>query len=525
MEGYHKENARIARNTLIFNVRMVCIMVIGLLATRLLFMALGISDYGLYNVVAGVIAMLGFLTSAMSATTRRYINIEQGKPDGDPGRIFNICLVLHIFMAGIIFLLAETLGLYYVLHWLKVPEGKMGDAVFVYQVSTLVACIGIVNIPFQSLIESYEKFHISALVDVLSNLFRLGMIVLLVYVSGGNKLRLYAVIVSLMTLCSLGAYHMVCRRLWPEVIRWKPRKDRKLYREIFGFNFYSALGAVSSVCRSHGSNMVVNWFFGTIGNAAFAVAYQIENFTLNAVNKLTVSAAPQITQNYGSGNSDRTLDLVYKISRFTVLIMVVFVCSALCELDFLLNAWLRDIPAGAVGLCWWTLISALVRAFCGGGTQTLEQATGKIKWFQISSSVLALLALPVGALAFFLGAAPVTIIWVFIGYSIVFRVVELVLLHKLTGFNVGEYFRKAYVTPAIVVVLLAAYLYLYGSFVSPAFAGMDGELWMRLAGIAVTFAVSCLCVFFVGMYSWERKSVVALVRNHLPFVSNVQNKS
>ncbi|MBR6363045.1 MAG: MATE family efflux transporter [Bacteroidales bacterium] len=522
MEGYHKENARIARNTLIFNVRMVCIMVIGLLATRLLFIALGVSDYGLYSVVAGVIALLSFLTAAMSATTRRYINIEQGKPDGDPQRIFNVCLVLHIFMAGVILVLAETLGLYYVLNWLKVPEGKMADAVFVYQVSTVVACIGIVNIPFQSLIESYEKFHITALVDVLSNVVRLGLIVLLVYVSGGNKLRLYALAVSAVTLGTLVAYHWICARLWPETIRWRMVRDSRMYREVFMFNFYSALGAVSSVCRSQGSNMVVNWFFGTVGNAAFAVAFQIENFTLNAVNKLTVSAAPQITQNYGRGNSDRTIDLVYKISRFTVLIMIVFVCSALCELDFLLHAWIRNIPEGAYTLCWWTLVSALVRAFCGGGTQTLEQATGKIKWFQISSSVLAVLALPLGALAFALGAPPVTIIWVFIGYSVVFRIVELVLLRRLIGFDVAEYFRKAYVTPALVLALMGGYMVLYKPAVSALLSGVTAELWPRLAGIGVTFAVSCICVYFVGMYSWERKSVVALIRNHLPFLSNIR---
>ncbi|MBR1435571.1 MAG: hypothetical protein IJ584_10725, partial [Bacteroidales bacterium] len=217
MEGFRKENTRIAKNTLIFNIRMVVIMLIGILATRLLMKYLGASDYGLYNVVAGIIAMLGFLTSAMSATTRRYINIEQGKPDGDCNRIFNICMVLHIGMALFILLLAETLGLWYVHHVAKIPDGKMADAVFVYQVSTFVACLGIVNIPYQSLIESHEQFHLTALIDIVTNLVRLGLICLLVYFSK-DALRVYAGMVAFVTLCSFALYRVICFRRWKDTV-------------------------------------------------------------------------------------------------------------------------------------------------------------------------------------------------------------------------------------------------------------------------------------------------------------------
>ncbi|MBQ6579021.1 MAG: hypothetical protein IJL91_14950 [Bacteroidales bacterium] len=508
MEGFRKENTRIAKNTLIFNVRMVVIMLIGILATRLLMKYLGASDYGLYNVVAGIIAMLGFLTSAMSATTRRYINIEQGKPDGDCNRIFNICMVLHIVMAIFILVLAQTLGLWYVCHVANIPDGKMADAVFVYEVSTFVACLGIVNIPYQSLIESHEQFHLTAIIDIVTNLVRLGLICLLVYFSK-DGLRVYALMVAFVTLCSFVLYRVICFRRWRETVRHSFFKGGGLYKEMFSFNFYSALGALSSVARTQGSNLVVNFFFGTVVNAAFSIAYQIETFTLNSVNKLTLSAAPQITRNWGAGNSSRTVDLVYKISRFTVLIMAVFFFTAFVELDWLIGIWMHKItvPEGTVLLCRWTLVSALVRAFCGGGTQTLEQATGKIKWFQIWSSVLAIAVLPLGCLAFNLGAAPVTIILLFIGYSLVYRTVELLLLKRLVDFRIGEYFMKSYLRPALAVLILALYLFAYTRF----FPLEAGPL-ARLGGIALTFGVSCLVCFFVGMYSWERESVLSLIK-------------
>ena len=508
MEGFHKENTRIAKNTLIFNVRMVVIMLIGLLATRLLMKYLGASDYGLYNVVAGIIAMLGFLTSAMSATTRRYINIEQGKPDGNCNRIFNICMVLHIMMAVFILILAETLGLWYVYHVANIPPGKMGDAVFVYEVSTLVACVGIVNIPYQSLIESHEQFYLTALIDIVTNLVRLGLICLLVFFAK-DALRVYALMVAFVTLCSFVLYRVICRRRWNDTVRYAFFKGGGLYKEMFSFNFYSALGALSSVARTQGSNLVVNFFFGTVVNAAFAIAYQIETFTLNSVNKLTLSAAPQITRNWGAGNSSRTVDLVYKISRFTVLIMAVFFFTAFVELDWLIGIWMHKItlPEGTILLCRWTLVSALVRAFCGGGTQTLEQATGKIKWFQIWSSALALAVLPLGCLAFHFGAKPVTIIYLFIGYSIVYRVVELLLLKRLVDFQIGEYFRKSYLRPALCVAMLALYLLAYKFLVPESI----GPVW-RLAGIGITFIASCAVCYFVGMYRWERESVVSAIR-------------
>ncbi len=504
MSEYRQENMRIARNTLIVYVRMMLVIVIGILCTRFVLQALGASDYGLYGVVGGLIALLGVLNTAMNTTTRRYINYEMGRPGGDPNRIFNICLVIHIGLAALILVLAETIGLFYIYHWLKLDDpSKLPDALFVFQVSTLSACISIINLPYQGLLEAHERFAQTAAVDIAANLLRLGAVIFLLSYRG-NALRLYALIMAGMALFSMLAFHLLCRRQWPEVIRWKFFRDRATYRDIIVFNNYTALSAGAYIARTQGSTLLVNFFFGTVVNAGLSVAYQVENFSVMGVGRLGNAAAPQVTQNYSGENRERSLDLVYKISRYSALLMTVIVFCALVELPAVLHLWLPDVPEGALLFTQWTLVSALIRSFAGG-TQTLEQATGRIKWFQITNSTLSLACLPVGFVLFRLGAPAVTIIWVYIAYTVIYRVVELWLLHRLLSFEVGRFLRKAYLRPVIVVALMVVWMLLY-RLVVPATL----SVWGSLAGIAATFLAVGLLAFFVGCFPWEREAVMRL---------------
>lgn len=504
-DGYRQDNRRIAGNTMIIWVRMLAIIVIGLLCTRFVFQALGNDDAGLYSVVGGLVAMLGFLSSAMTATTRRYLNIEMGRPDGDPNKIFNICLSLHVLLAAVIFLLAETLGMYYVLHWLKVAPGKLPDAVFVFQVAVVTACLNIINMPCQALMESFEKFFQTSLIDISANVFRLLCCVLLLHWSG-NGLRFYALAMACMTFGSMLMYRVYCRRHWPGIVRRKRCRDRALYKEIFAFNTWSALGAGASLARTNGSGMIINFFFGTVVNGAFSVAFQLENFAWMSVTRISNTAAPQITRTYGIGERDRSLDLVGKISRYSALLMTIIVFCGLSELDFVLGMWLKEVPPGAMLYCRWTLVSALVRSFTGG-TSVLEQAAGRIKWFQIISSMLSLACLPVGWMLYRMGARPVTIIYVYIAYTVIYRIVELMLLHRMIQFPVGRYLREAYLGPLAVVAVMTLYLASYRHFMPP-----DASVLLRLAGISLTFLVCAAMVWLLGARPSERRAVSGFFR-------------
>ena len=502
MNQYHKENTRIAFNTLITYVRMLCTIIIGLVSMRLVLKALGQSDLGLYDVVGGLISLLGFISTAMSTTTRRYINIEMGKPDGDPRKIFNILMNIHIGLALIILVLAESLGMWYICNVLNIEPGRLGDAIFVFQVSTIVACAGIINIPYQALMESFEKFMISSAIDILTNLLKLGLVCLM-FLYEGNQLRFYALSMSVVTFCSLFLYHGYCARKWKYIIKRGHYRDRHLFKEIVGFNNYTAMSAIAYIARTQGSKLIVNGFFGTFVNGAFTPAYNLENFSIMSITRLGAAAAPQITRNYSSGALERSIDLVCKISRFSALIMIVLVSCVFVEMDYLLELWLDKVPQGAPLLCRWTMISALVRAFAMGGTQIYEQATGKIKWFQIVNSVLSLSCLPLSVLAYILGAQPVAIIQIYVAYTLVYRLIEFYLLKRITAFPLAMFLRKSYIKPMAVLAIMAVYVFLYEGVM-----GADASWASHIGGVAVTFAFSCACVFFIGMYSWERKSVL-----------------
>ncbi len=504
--AFHKDNARIFRNTLIIYVRMFLIIIIGILCTRYVLAALGKSDYGLYSVVGGLIAMLGFLSTAMSTTTRRFINIELGKKEsGDPRRIFNICLAVHFALAAVILILSETVGIYYINHWLNVAPGKLPDARFVFQVSVLTACINIVTLPYQSLMEAFERFFQTSSIDIVSNLFKLASVIFLLECYDGNGLRFYSLIMAAMTVLSASLYRIYCRRNWKEIVRFRLEKDKKTYRDVIVFNNYTALSAAAYIGRTQGSNLIVNYFFGTVVNSALSVAYQLENFSVTSVNRLTNAASPQITKNYSGGDAGRSLDLVYKISRFSALLMSVFVFTAFVEVDFLLTLWLKDVPEGAALFTEWTLASALVRSFAGG-TQSLEQATGRIKWFQIWNSTMSLLCLPLAFLSYSLGAPVVTVIQLYIMYTVLYRFVEFGLLKRLLGFDVLSYCREAYLRPAAVVVLMSAVVLLYKIAVPDEMSSLG-----HLAGILLVFFIAASAAFFIGLGSGERKSIRSYV--------------
>ncbi|MBR1872820.1 MAG: lipopolysaccharide biosynthesis protein [Bacteroidales bacterium] len=513
MATYTEDNSRIAKNTVIIYARVILIGLIGFLCTRFAMEGLGIYDYGLYGVVGGTIMMLGFLSTAMNTTTRRFINVEMGRPGGDLGRIFNICLVVHIGLAVLILLLAETIGLYYIYHWMKVDPHRLGDANIVFQISTIAACISIVNLPYQSLVEAHEKFFQSAMVDIIANIFRLAMVICLLFWEG-NRLYFYAVGMALMTFLTMAMYHFLCRRQWPEVIKWRFQRGSQTYKEIISFNNYTALSALAYIARGNGSKLIVNYFFGPMVNSAMEPAYQLENFSVTSVNRFSNAAAPQINRNYSGGNTERSLSLVYKMSRYSALLMSLVVFSALVELEFALDLWLKEVPDGALLFTRWTLVSALVRSFVGG-TQTLEQATGRIKWFQIWNSVMSLLCLPLSFLAYSLGAPAPAIIQIYIGYSVTYRFVEFWLLHRLIGFDAVGYVRNAYLKPFAVVAVMVLWLLVYRAVV-PAVMGP----WMRLCGIALTFALCCLACYGIGLYGWERETI----RKSLGKIFSVRNE-
>ena len=445
-------NRKIAINSIYIYIRLFVITVVSLFSTRYVLQALGVSDYGLYNVVASLISMLNCISTAMQTTTRRYINVEMGKKDGNLNKIFNVCLLLHFFFAIFILLIAETIGIWYINNYLNIAKDKVEDAFFVFQISTIISCIGIMNVPYKGLLEAYEKFNQTAFIDIIECLSKF-VFVLLLLVYKGNSLRFYAVSMGFLSLASFLIYAVACYIQWRRIVQIHIYKGGAIYKEILVFNNYLSLGAFASIGRIQGSAILINFFFGTMVNAAYAVASQIQNFVMLFIGNFGVAAAPQITQNYSSGNVEKSIAQCSAVCRYTILLMIVVFFTLYTNIDYILKIWLGEIPEYCIPFCQWILIMALCNSFYSA-IPTLVHATGKNKWFQISASIADILVLPVSFLLFKFGYSPVTIIITYTIVSIINKVVSLWLLKRIINFNSLAFVKKSYFRPFILIAIL-----------------------------------------------------------------------
>jgi len=494
-------NKRILLNTGVMYGRLIITTIVGLLTSRFVLQALGASDYGLYAVVGGLIAMLNVLSTAMTTTTRRFINVEMGKPDGNLNRIFNISRVLHFGFAFFIIIVAETIGLFYIYHYLNVEPGKLNDAVFVFQVSVIAAAIGVNTVPFQALLEAKEKFTTVALLDVLRVTLGLSFVFIL-FLFSDSRLRIYSIGMGLITLVLFINYFLISRYHYKEIVKYKFYKEKSSYKEIFIFNNYVALGATSYLSRTQASSMLVNFFFGTIANAAFAIAYTMESFCISFVTNIGTAAAPQITSNF-EHNNNRSFLLTASLHRISVYLMTMMVVPLSLELEFVLELWLKDVPEGALSVCHLTLLSALVRVVFGG-TDKFVQASGKIKWFQIINSTLELMCIPISYFLFYLGYAPYTIIVVYIISTVVCNIITFTLMRRLLKVDVKGYIKLVYIR--VGAVLICAMLYALCYYFIP-----FNTIAQRLLGMVLSAISIAIIVYFVGMNPTERNVVNRLL--------------
>ena len=450
------ENKKIAFNSAILFVRLCIVSVISLISARLVLQALGASNYGLYNVVGGIVALLNVVNTAMITTTYRYIAYELGKGEkGNPNKVFNSSLAIHVLFGLLILVIGLPLGEWYVSNYLNVPKESLSDAHFVLRVSILTTMISTILVPYQGLLVAFEKFYVSAVIDIITQVLKLVAVFALCYAIG-NKLRIYALIMMSYTLVSSTMFLLYSYRFHHLTCRLRINKDWILYREMFSFSGWILFGACSSVGKTQGSAMVINYFFGTIVNAAFAVANQVENFILMFSRMLNQAAVPQITKSFSSGNQERSVKLASYVSKYTYILMSLVAFPLIVEMDFVLGVWLKDVPDGATEFCQLIILGALIGCM-GEGIPALTQASGKIKIFQLILSTLSLLGLPISFVCYKFGAVPYTILIVYCGISLLEAVIRLILLKRILNINiryfiVTSYSRMLYITVPLVVV-------------------------------------------------------------------------
>lgn len=499
MNNQSQNNKRIAKNTIINYISMFASMLIGLFSSRFVLQALGASDYGLYNVVGGIIAMFSFISTAMSNTTVRFINFELGKDNGNPNKVFNICNVVHIAIALLIFVLLETIGVWYILNYLKVSPGKESDAMIVFQISLLTCCLNITNTPYSSLFNAFEKFAFTAAVNIGLKLVQLFGIVLLLFYKG-DALLLYAIIMSATSIISFCIFRFSSCYYWPNITHWNLQRNKNDYKQVLAFNNYTLLGSFSMMLRGQGSNLLINYFFGTVVNAAYAIAMVIQGYVQLFLGNFDGAVAPQLTKSVSSSNTDRRDTLVFLSCKTCILLAEIMVIPLFYEMDFVLHLWLGNVPNGTTEFSNIILLLVLVGSTSGGHAQFVN-SSGKIKWFKISLSVLYISCIPIGFVLFKLGYPPYTILFLFIIADVIYRIIEMTLSYKILHFNTPALIKFAYIRPLVILFLMTVFYFLYRML--PFKTSI-----MHFAGLLLTLIVTMILVWLIGFTGDERRKII-----------------
>jgi len=499
-------HTKIAKNSLILYVKLLVNIILGLITSRYVLQALGASSYGLYNVVAGVLTMITFISSSMSETTTRYINYELGRDRSNVNNIFNTCQVIHILFAFVILLFAETLGVFYVRNYLKVSPGMENVAMFVFQISTISACFGITNAPYQGLLIAKEKFATLAKAEILNMVLKLLFVVALFLITQ-NRLQVYSISMVALTLVLFVRYHYICYKKWPDIVRWNVSGIKIQFKEIFSFNNYNILATGAQIVKNQGANMIINYFYGTILNAAYSIAFTLQNYVSVFMNSFGYAAAPQITQNIGSGNKEQSYRLATVIGKVSILMSMIAVFPLISESGLVLNLWLTEVPPYTEEFVNLILIYALIGASSTGIVQIIN-GIGKIKWYKIQFAILCLGCLPLIIYAIKHGDSPTIVLKIFIGVEVLSRLIQLTLLRTISNFNSIKFIKEAYLRPGIIAIVVIIQIFLLHQ-ITP-----NTDLF-KFLNIITTFFITAMLSYIIGLTRLERKTILEIIRQKL----------
>ena len=499
MQNQSANNKRIAKNTLLLYVRMLFGMLVSLYTSRVILQTLGVEDYGVYNVVGGVISMFTFLNSAMSSATSRYITFEIGKGNMEQlKKVFSTALQIHAIIALLIVILGETVGLWFLMNELVIPEGRMDAAMWVYQCSVVTAVVTIMSVPYNADIIAHEKMSAFAYISVLEIILKLAIVYLLVLLPF-DKLKVYAVLVLMVGLLIRYIYTRYCHKHFEES-HYIHRIDKPLLKEMSSFAGWSFWGNLAGILYTQGLNMMLNIFFGPVVNAARGIATQIQSVVTQFVTNFQMALNPQITKTYASGELDKMHSLMFRSARFSFMLLFFLSLPIMLETSYILTLWLGIVPENTVIFARIIIAISLIYTIANPCV-IANQATGKVKVYQAVVGGLLLLILPISYIVLKMGAPAYSVFIVHFCVESVAQFARMYMLRNMIGLPLLSYVKNIYL-PIMGVVLLSVVLPLL------VYNNMQEGI-IRLLAVGMTCVVSvAMTSLFIGMTRNERTFLI-----------------
>ncbi len=506
MADISANNKRIAKNTLILYIRMFVFMAIGFYTSRVILNTLGVEDYGVYNVVGGIVTMFTFINGALASATSRNITFELGTGNKEKLRaVFGTGLTIHGIVSLIIILAAETIGLWLFYQKMQIPVDRMDAAMWVYQLSVLSAALSIMMVPYNAAIIAHEKMSAFAWITLLDAILKLVIVFLLVVIPY-DKLIIYALLFFLVSVVDQLIYVIYCFKHFPEShsgFLW----NNIILKEMSSFAGWSLFGNLAGVAFTQGVNILLNIFFGPVVNAARGVAVQVQSIVQQFIRNFQVALNPQITKSYAANELGEMHKLMFRSARFSFLLMFFISLPVLLETNFLLVIWLKIVPENTVLFFRLIMCTSLIYA-TANPLIIANQATGIVKNYQIVCGCILLTILPISYLVLKLGAPAYSVFVVHFVVEAVAQFARMYMMRHLIDLPVSAYMKQIYL-PLLGVIVTSAILPL-------------GVHCALDEGVLRFLAVGAVSVLSVGLASWtlgltqnERRFLLEKIREKI----------
>lgn len=479
-------------------IRMLFLMIVNLYTSRVILQALGVEDYGVYNAIAGFIAMFSMVSSAIAGAISRFITFVLGQGDKDKlKKVFSTAIIIQLTLAAIVVVLVEAVGVWFLNTHMTIPDGREVAANWVLQFALVTFVLNLWSTPYNAALIAHEKMAAFAYIGIFEGVANL-IIAFMVMCSPFDRLIVYGALICLIALITRMIYNGYCKKHFDECIfNWT--FDYKLFREMFSFAGWNFIGSISGLLRDQGINILFNVFCGPIINAARGLAIQVQTAVFKFSSNFYVAVQPQITKSYASDNVDESHDLVLRSSRFAFLLLTALIVPLITETDFILQLWLKEVPAHTTTFVQIILLCTLIDSL-STPLIYLMLATGNIKRYQIVVGLFNFINFPVAWIILYCGGSPELAQLSIIFFSLGALILRLSMLRPLTHFPVRD-FMVSTVSRCLFIVTICFIVSLTIS------QKMDNGLSRFILNFSVTELTLGVLLLTIGLNTGEKKFI------------------
>lgn len=511
MSNISEDNRRIAKNTLFLYTRMFFVILVTLFTSRIILKALGVEDFGIFNIVGGIVSILGLMQSVMASAVSRFFMFELGRNNLIKlNQYFRLSIIVYAGIALLVLVLAETIGLWFLKSKLIIPADRVSAAFWVYQFSILSFVINIMTVPYNSIIIARERMNIYAYIGLAEVVMKL-VIAYLLFVVAFDKLKTYAILYFL-TVLLIFLINFLYSRINYKESKFSWYWSKPMFNEMMGYSIWSLFGSISGVARNQGINILLGMFFDPVVNAARAIAYQVNEGINQFSNNFFTAVRPQITKKYAAQEKIDMMILVFRSSRFSYYLLLIFALPIMLETQYIIDIWLVEPPVHSVLFTRLVILTSMIDS-TGYPFSTAINATGKVKIYQIFTGGILILTLPIAYLFLKIGYSPESTMYVAIFISIAAQVSRIVFMKKLHNISVRAYFKEVVIIILSVTVFSSGIPYFVQNF-------MQYGIIRFLVVLTLSILSSVLFIYIIGITKIERNLIVKLIMNKLNIKSH-----